>query len=186
MKHQEAEKILNSKVCFFRESSDKEKEIFADETKKNGAFFTIGLESGQNFVSHFAQTGIGVRTKKTVLTFRPLNEMIKGFEEVSYAIPVHFVGDFLEGSHESFKFTEDLSEDDCDSLMDVLAIGRPGAMDDHPDSPYFLDKALQVAKAYFKVIDTQKSYEKTLIPESKEKVNKTLTPIQKIKSTKSR
>lgn len=181
MEYREADKVLNRPVKFFREATEPEKGIFSD--KEKGPFYIVCLASRQRFVAHFEQAGVGFRTKKKILTFRPLNHVIEGLEEVSYSFPDYLIGDIFEGSKESFKFSKNLSPKDQEILMDSLLIGHPGAMDEHPNNPPFLDKALQVAKAYFKFGPTSDKYKKTLIPEE---TNKTLTSIQKIKSTHSR
>ena len=167
MDYQQIERVyFDSKVFFARESTPKEKELFPD--KKEGGFFTFGLESGQILVAHFAQEGVGLRTKRNVLTFRPLNHVIKGLKEVCYKIPVHFIGDVLLGPEETFRFEESLPKKDRESFMDILAMGRLGEIDaDHPDDPRFLCKARQVAHNYFKMIQASNRYQRTLIPEAK-------------------
>jgi len=180
MEYREVDKILNRKVTFFRESTDPERRLFSD--KEKGPFYTLGLESGQKFVAHFAQAGVGLRTKKKILTFRPLNHVLKGLESVRYSFPDYFIGCIFEGEKECFTLDKKLSERDQEVLMDSLLIGHPGAMDEHPDNPPFLDKALQVAKAYFKYGPTSDKYKKTLIPET----TNTLTSAQKMKLIRSR
>ena len=167
--------LYNSRVFFMHESTPKERELFPD--KKTGGFFTMGLESGQILAAHFAQEGVGLRTKRHVLTFRPVNHVVKGLEEVCYKIPVYVIGDVMTGSEETFKFAKDLSKDDRDSFKELLAVGRPGAMDEHPDDPRFLCKAVQVANSYFKMIQAVDQYKKTLIQEK---------TVQKMPSTRSR
>ena len=177
MEYREVDKVLNRPVKFFREATEQERNLFSD--KEKGPFYTLCLASRQRFVVHFAQEGVGLRTKRKILTFRPLNHVIGGLEEAGYSFPDHLIGDILEGDKEYFKFEKNLPKKDREIIMDSLLIGHPGAMDDHPDNPPFLDKALQVAKAYYRYGPTSDKYKKTLIPET----NGTLTSIQQMKST---
>ena len=149
MEYQKMEAILDSKVVSVKRSTEKEKEIFSDQ--KEGGFFTFDLASGQKFAACFTEEGKGLR-KKRRLTFRPLNHVIKGLKEVSYTDPCNTLGEiFLGGQEEEFKFEDGLSENDKESFTDILAFGRPGDMDSRPENPAFLDKALQISKAYFRL-----------------------------------
>ena len=181
MEYQEVEKILNRKVFFIRESTSKEKQAFSD--KKEGGFFTLGLESGQIFASHFSEKNSGLKRRR-ILTFRPINHVLKGLEEVSYDIPVYTIGDFFYGGpQEAFKFATDCPKKDKELMMDLLEFARPGDMTfEHSENLPFLDKSLQVAKAYFEKIHAADHLKKMLIPETKQ----VSASVRKTKSTKSR
>ena len=149
MEYQEIEKILHSDVVSVVGATDKEKEIFSDQ--KGGAFFTFNLASGQKLVGSFTEEGKGLK-KKRILTFRPLNHVVKGLKEVSYTDPCYVLGEiFLGGQQAEYEFEKGISDKDKEFFMDVLDFGRPGDIDSRPENPPFLDRALRVSKAYFQL-----------------------------------
>ena len=148
MEYQEIEKILHSDVVSVVGATEKEKEIFSDQ--KEGAFFTFDLASGQRLVGNFTEEGKGLK-KKRILTFRPLNHLVKGLKEVSYEDPCSILGEFLGGQQEEYEFEKGISDKDKEFFMDVLAFGRPGDLDSRPENPPFFDRALRVSKAYFRL-----------------------------------
>ena len=160
MVQKEINRILDRNVFFVREATEKEKGVFSDRSE--GGFFTFALESGQKFVACFSEEGRGLKKEKR-LTFRPLNKMVDGLKEFSWIVPS--ILSFTEVQAE-YKFEEGVPKDVKRNFMYVLAPGCSGDMLGQSwDNPKLLKKALEVQKAYFSIIKSQKRLNKVLIPE---------------------
>ena len=155
--------ILDRKVFFVRESMDKEKELFPD--KKEGGFFTFALESGQKFVANFSEEGIG-RKKNRIMTFRPLNKMVKGLKEFSWQFP-HFPS--LNCVDLNCTFENGIPDEEKAFCMGAL-ISQRGELGFKQANPnLFMIKALSVSSAYFLTLKAQKRLSKVLISEIQRK-----------------
>lgn len=157
-------KILDRNVFVVRKATKEEKGIFSD--KKEGGFFTFALESGQKFVACFSEEGKGLR-KKRMLTFRPLNRMIKGLKEVSYTLPNLWNFGVTE---DAYKFSKGISEGEKEACMAVLRPGRADICESViDDDPKLLKKALEVSKTYFLGVKAQRKLAKALIQDKVQK-----------------
>jgi len=90
------QEILWAPVSFVHQATNKQKRIFSlypntdvpPRTDKNGCFYTIGLESGQDFIAHVPFEPY----HESVFTVRPLNHLLPDLKEIQWGYQVVFGG----------------------------------------------------------------------------------------------
>ena len=85
----EIQTILWSHLSYVQQATQKEKALFPD--KKDGWFYTFGLESGQEFIAHFSlpKKLNDEKERKVVgeITFRPTNNVLPDLREIQFLTP---------------------------------------------------------------------------------------------------
>ena len=193
--------ILSAPITLARPSTEKEKEVFADQKGKmlftvgvpTGYFYTIGLASGQKFVANMGSENDQV----DAYNLRPLENLLPNLKEIQWKICNLFPG---HGTNTHCRFAPPVSQEEWRTYQEELSpkerwVTLNGLYKYNPQRVYdnhpILDRLEQILCARDEckkhkqaLLDAQKKLKSLEISEEKGSSVKTKQIIQKIKKEK--